>query len=352
MNHRASHNRLKARLMGCWMMGLMMVAIPVSQVFAQQAGAFARVGFGARGIAMGNAQASDVFSGASSYYNPALAPLAEGQTIAASVSKLSFDRSLQFLQLGAPLQGRAGFAVGIVHGAVSDIDGRDNSGFHTGSLSVDEYAGFLSFGLRFSERVSGGINLQVFQSDLYDGLSASRTVGVDLGIAWRLKTNWAVAVVLDDLLARYTWDGSAIGGSGSEVTDDFPRRLRFGLTHQRGEGKWLVSAEIESRTSSATLITFEPRVLGDGAARLRNEESLTFRETRFRLGAEATLLECFALRAGLEQLGDETLGSFRPSAGFSAEQPIGELRLRIDYAFGMEAQAGGRMHFITLRILL
>ena len=352
MNHKASHSWLTAHLLGCLLMGLMMVAMPASQAWAQQAGAFARVGFGAQGIAMGNAQAADVFSGTSPYYNPALAPLAEGQAIAASVSALSFDRSVQFLQLGAPLQGRAGFAVGIVHASVSDIDGRDNSGFHTGSLSVDEYAGFLSFGLRFSDRVSGGINLQVFQSDLFDGLSAARTVGVDLGVAWRLNANWAAAVVLDDLLARYTWDGSSIGGSGSEVTDAFPRRLRLGLTHQRDEGKWLLSAELESRTSSATLVTFEPRILGDGAARLRNEETLTFQETRFRMGAEATLLEGFALRAGMEQLGDETLGSFRPSAGFSAEQPMGEMRLQIDYAFGMEAQAGGRMHFVTLRIML
>jgi len=334
------------------MLGLMVLGMHISEAVAQHAGAFARVGFGARGIAMGNAQASDVFSGASPYYNPALAPLTEGQTIAASVSALSFDRSLQYLQLGAPLQGRAGFAVGLVHAAVSDIDGRDNSGFHTGSFSVDEYAGFLSFGLRLSEKVSGGINLQIFQSDLFDGLSAARTVGVDIGIAYRLRENWAMAVVFDDLLARYTWDGSDIGGSGSEVTDSFPRRLRLGLSHLGGDGKWLVSAELESRTSSATRISYEPRILGDGASRIRNEETLTLQETRFRVGAEAELLEGFALRAGLEQLGDETLGSFRPSAGFSAEQPMGELRLQIDYAFGLEAQAGGRMHFVTLRIAL
>lgn len=346
------HRGKRAWSMGALLVALILAGMTAPVVHAQHAGAFARVGFGARGIAMGNAQAADVYSGASPYYNPALAPLVEGQSIAASVSALSFDRSLQYLQLGAPLQGRAGFAVGIVHAAVSDIDGRDNSGFHTGTFSIDEYAGFLSFGLRLSDRVSGGINLQVFQSDLFDGLSAARTVGVDLGIAWKLRTNWAAAVVLDDLLARYTWDGSAIGGSGSEVTDSFPRRLRFGLSHLRFDGKLLVSAEFESRTSSATLVTFEPRILGDGAARLRNEETLTFQETRFRIGAESTLLDGFALRAGLEQLGDETLGSFRPSAGFSAEQPMGELRIRVDYAFGMEAQAGGRMHFVTLRVLL
>ena len=46
------------------MLGLMVLGMPISEAVAQHAGAFARVGFGARGIAMGNAQASDVFSGA------------------------------------------------------------------------------------------------------------------------------------------------------------------------------------------------------------------------------------------------------------------------------------------------
>jgi hypothetical protein len=338
--------------------GVMGFVLSVPLIFAalpshaQHAGAFARLGFGARGIAMGNAQAADVFGGTSPYYNPALAPLVEGQSISASVSALSFDRSLQFLQLGAPLQERAGFTVGIVHASVSNIDGRDNSGFHTGSLSVDEYAGFLAFGLKFSDRVSGGINLQIFQSDLYDGLSAARTIGVDLGLAWRIREDLALALVADDLLARYTWDGGSIGGSGSEVTDTFPRRLRLGAAHSRWDGRWVFSAELESRTTSATYVTYEPRILGDGAARVRNESTLTFQETRFRAGVESRVLDGFAVRAGLEQLGDEMLGTFRPSAGFSAEQPMGELRIRVDYAFGFEAQAGGRMHFVTLRVLL
>lgn len=347
MNNRIDVSRVPFRMAVMLVIGLLVPAVQ-----AQHAGAFSRMGFGARGIAMGNAQAADVYGGASPYYNPALAPLVEGQSIAASVSALSFDRSLQFLQLGAPLQDRAGFTVGIVHASVSNIDGRDNSGFHTGMLSVDEYAGFLAFGLKLSSRVSGGINLQVFQSDLYEGLSAARTIGVDLGLAIRLRDDLAVALVADDLLARYTWDGSAVGGSGSEVTDTFPRRLRVGVTHRRWNDRWLFAAELESRTTSATHVTFEPRILGDGAARVRNEETLTFQETRFRAGLETWILDGFALRAGAEQLGDETLGTFRPSAGFSAEQPVGELRIRVDYAFGMEAQAAGRMHFVTLRVLL
>ncbi|MDE2996717.1 MAG: hypothetical protein OXT73_08275 [Bacteroidota bacterium] len=319
---------------------------------AQGAGSFARLGFGARGIGMGNAQAADVFRSTSPWYNPALAPLAPGQSIEGSVSALSFDRSLQFLQLGAPLQQRAGLAAGLVHASVSNIDGRDNSGFHTGNLSVDEFAGFLAFGLRFSKKVSAGINLQFFQSDLYQGLKAARTIGVDMGLAIRPKDDWAAALVLDDLLARYTWDGSSVGGSGAEVTDNFPRRIRLGVAHTRFDDRWLFSAELESRSHLVTQVSLDPGILGDGPARTRDETDLTLREIRLRAGVEMLPLDGFAVRAGLEQLGEDTLGSFRPSAGFTAEQPIGELRIRVDYAFGWEAQAGGRMHFVTLRFFL
>jgi len=265
---------------------------------------------------------------------------------------MSFDRSLQVLQLGAPLQQRAGFSLGIIHAAVSDIDGRDNSGFHTGQLSVDEYAGFLAFGLRFSERISGGINLQMFRTDLFEGLTPAQTIGVDLGLAVQLRPGWAAAIVLDDMLARYSWDSGDIGGSGSDVQENFPRRLRFGVTNQRMGERLLLSAEVENRMISRTVYSYEPRILGDSPARVREESDLTLRETRFRFGGEYLPATGFAVRAGIEQLGTDVLDSIRPSAGFSAEQQIGELRLRIDYAFAMEWQASGRVHILGLQLFL
>lgn len=319
---------------------------------AQYAGAFSRVGFGARGISMGNALAADVFGAASPYYNPAHAPLAEGQYLEASVATLSFERSLQFLQIGAPLQQRAGFAIGIIHASVSDIDGRDNSGFHTRNLSVDEYAGFLSFGLRFSERISGGINLQLFRTDLFDGLEPALTIGVDIGLAVRLSDSWATAIVLDDLLARYSWDSSDLGSGGRNVTDSFPRRIRFGLTNRRFSNTLLLSAEFESRTTTVDSFTPVTRIFGDSPAETREETSLTLRESRFRFGAEYVPADGFAIRAGMEQLGSEVLDSVRPSAGFMVEQGMGELLLRAEYAFGYEAKAAGTMHLISIKLFL
>ncbi|MBT3449065.1 MAG: PorV/PorQ family protein [Bacteroidetes Order II. Incertae sedis bacterium] len=322
------------------------------QAQAQYAGSFSRIGFGARGISMGNALAADIFQETSPYYNPAHTPLASGQHLEASVAALSFDRSLQFLQVGAPLQQRAGFSIGLIHSSVSNIDGRDNSGFHTSDLSVDEYAGFLAFGLKLSGRISAGINLQMFRTDLYEGLTPARSVGIDLGLIGRITKNWAVGIVLDDLLARYSWDSSDLGSGGRSTTDNFPRRIRLGVTTQQLKSTLILSAEIESRFTSVKSFTRETRLFGDSPAEVVNETNLVLGESRFRFGAEYLMMEQVAFRAGVEQLGSAMLDSVRPSAGFRVDQMVGELRLRLEYAFALEAQAGGKIHLASLKLYL
>jgi len=331
---------------------LLVAGIGTHSATAQHAGAFSRIGFGARGISMGNALAGDISGTASPYYNPAHAPRIGAQHMAASAGIMSFDRSIQYLQLGAPLQEKAGFAVGLTHAAVTDIDGRDNSGYHTGMLSVDEYAGFLSFGLQFSERVAGGISFQFFRSDLFDGLTPARSVGIDIGFSMRLREHWGVGFVADDLLARYSWDSSDISSSGRSVTDNFPRRLRLGVTNTRLDGSLLLAAELESRTATVDTQVRTTRILGDAIVESVTTESLTFQEFRMRVGAEYKPATGFAVRAGLEQMGSDVLDAVRPSAGFRAEMPTGDLILRAEYGLAWEAKAGGRMNLLTLMLIL
>jgi len=325
-----------------------LVLAPVSVVSAQNAGAFTRIGFGARGIALGNAIAGDVSGMASPWYNPAHAPRTSSQHLAATAGLLSFDRSVQYLQLGAPLQGRAGFAAGLIHASVTDIDGRDNSGFHTGNLSVDEYAGFLAFGLNFSERLAGGLSFQFFRSDLFEGLSAARSVGIDVGFSYRLREHWGLGLVIDDLLARYTWDSSSISSSGRSVTDNFPRRIRGGVTHTRMDGRLHLLAEIESRTTNVDVRVRETRLFGGSVVQTERNDDITLQEWRVRYGAEYVLAPGFTLRTGLEQLGEDAFDSVRPSLGFRAVIPVGELNLRAEYVFAWEAQAGGRLNLFTV----
>ena len=334
----------------CGYLFLLLLVAPKAE--AQYAGSFARMGFGARGIAMGNALAADSQNETSPYYNPAFSPLGASQKIEVSVASLSFDRSLQFLQLSAPLQKKAGFALGIIHAAVSDIDGRDNSGFHTANLSVDEYAGFLSFGLKFSSKISGGISLQMFQTDLFDGLTPARTIGLDVGLVYKIRPSWSIGLVADDLLARYSWDSSDLGGSGHTITDSFPRRIRLGVSTYQFDGKLSIHGELESRFANVRLESRITRIFGDSPAETSEETTLTAQEFRFRSGLEFTPLPGFAFRAGIEQLGPEVLDSIRPSVGFMGEQKVGELKIRAEYGFAYEARAAGKLHLVSLILFL
>src|SRR6266511_2042244 len=100
-------------------------------------GAFTRLGFGARGIAMGNAMTSVTRGDVLGYYNPALSAFQNEHLITASYSFLSFDRTLNFVsytknfKLPKQEQGGAGITFSWINAGVGNIDGRDNDGFHT-----------------------------------------------------------------------------------------------------------------------------------------------------------------------------------------------------------------------------
>ncbi len=332
---------------------LCLLSLAPEVAFSQRAGAFSRLGFGARGIAMGNALAADISGGVSPYYNPALAPFATGQNLEASVALLSFDRSLQFLQISAPFEKRAGIALGLIHSSVTNIDGRDNSGFHTRDLSVDEFAGFMAFGIRFGGAVTGGIGLQFFRSDLFDGLKPATSVGIDVGLTIRLAQTVSLGLVADDLLARYTWDTSSVNGSGGKsTTDNFPRRIRVGLMKTLKENRLRLVGEIESRVTTVEVVTSRVDFLGDEPIVFTDRNDLSVQETRLRVGAEYAFTTQFVGRAGIEQLGKDAFGGIRPSAGFMVEQQSGMLRMRLEYTFGVESRASGTMHILSMQLFL
>ena len=290
----------------------------------QAAGAFARMGFGARGLAMGNALAADASGAASSYYNPALAPFTEQQRLSASAGLLSFDRKLQFVQFAAPLRPSAGVAAGLIHAGVSGIDGRDDSGYHTKNYSTDEYALLLDVGTRIGRRITVGAGLQFFRAN-YEGVEPVRGLGVDLGLTAHAAEGLHLGLVVDDLLARYSWEA---GGSAS---DRFPTRIRLGTAYLVKGGQGRLAAEYELR--------------------LRHAGSAVLRSSRFRTGAEVWLTDAFGLRAGLDRLGTGSLYRATPSLGFVVDEALGRLGLRVAYTFVLEPYAVGSMHLLTLHLL-
>lgn len=323
----------------------------VPGAFAQSPGAFARLGFGTRGIAMGGALVADAFGDASAYYNPSLAPFTAQQNLSATAAFMTLDRELQYLQFATPLKPRAGLAAGLIHAGVSEIDGRDNSGYHTENYSTDEFALFLAFGVQASQRVALGLGFTFFRADYFEGLTPVNSIGLDVGLNVRVTESLRLGFTLDDLLARYEWDTSSIyGDAGRTTTDYFPSRIRIGAAYQLMGGQTRLTAEYESRTSRREVRTRDVVLSGDLPRQVELTEEITLQENRFRVGAEYRPMEIFAVRAGLDQIGAS--GGLRPSAGFMVEQGLGELVVRGEYTFVLEPYALGTMHFITLRVLL
>lgn len=320
------------------------VAIPAS---AQQAGSFVRSGLGVRGPSLGNALAADDRAGA--FYNPALAPFAAAQALSVAVASRPYDRDDQSLQFTAP-QARAGFAVGLLRSAISNIDGRDGGGFHTGMLSAEEYAGYLAFGLRMGQRVTGGISLQAFRSDLYEGLDPVSTIGIDLGLTVAVSPTLRLGLVLDDLLARYDWDTSGLYSEGGKATrDNFPRRIRIGAAKRLLEERLSVLAEWETAFSSVETTRRTVSLLGDRAVEFVDREDLVLRDGRLRLGLEARPVDVLEIRLGLDRARG---GGARPAAGLGIRQRIAELTLDLDYTYVREPWSIGASHSAGITLYL
>ena len=332
---------------------LLLAAVAVPAVHAQGAGAFSRMGMGARSLSVGG-QVADVTGQASAFQNPALAPFQPGQGVELTSGLLSFGRQWEAVQVGAPLRPRSGVVAGVIHGGVSDIDGRDPDGQPTGTLSTDEYAFFAAFGARLTQRVSGGLGLRIYRNALLEGSQPPTALGVSLGLVRRVSDRLSVGLVVDDLFARYEWNLATVGGGST--TDYFPTRITAGTAYSLGvtaEGRprGVVSADVEWTVQKAESV--QPGgVLVVGGTTAPRDTTLDFSlaSVQGRLGGEVWLADAFALRAGVDRLDPGELGASRPSVGFALRRRFDELDLRVDYAAVLEPYAVGVMHMATVRL--
>jgi len=303
------------------------LALPVAAVaqIAGQPGAFSRLGFGARGMGMGNAMSAVRHGDVVSYYNPALLPWMESRHGTAAIGILSLDRRLNFLGASFPLPPNAGVSVGLINAGVSGIDGRDSDGEPTGELTTSENEAYLGFGIRFKPGFSLGVNLKLLYYQLYEDIS-STTIGFDIGGAYPVTQDITVAVTVKDLNSKYSWDTSDLyGQNGQTSTDRFPLLYAAGVAYALPDSLGLVAAEIEASNASSLIM---------------------------RAGAEVNLVPELTLRAGIDRidLRDEGNG-VKPTFGLTARKAMGTWTPALTYAFVIEPFAPNGMHVISIAIL-
>jgi hypothetical protein len=301
------------------------------------------MGFGARGQGMGNAMTAVTTGSISTYYNPALAPFVKGYALQGSYSFLALDRKFNQISYSQNLilhrkgatkfkdqpdvQSIAGLSIGWINSGDADIQGYNSDGVKTKTLSVFENQFFMSFGNRFSDRLSLGLNFKFYYSGLYEDVTSSG-FGADLGALYAVTDELTLGLVIQELLTKYKWDTSVLYGSdyGNSTENPFARIVRLGAAWQLPSRYGVAAADVE---------------LIDGKTALA------------RIGVEVQPMDQISFRAGLERidLSDKNIDP-RPMFGFTVTQPVAQFVPSITYAFILEPVAPSNTHVLTFNLML
>ncbi|MGA9405925.1 MAG: hypothetical protein WBW71_02210 [Bacteroidota bacterium] len=296
-------------------------ANPLNAQIAGTPGAFSRLGFGARGMGMGNALTAVIDGDISSFYNPAVTPFLTDRVAAVSYGLLSLDRSLNTLSYSQAIRPTAGFSVGIINAGVSNIDGRDADGFQTGELFTSENQFSFSFANRMSKVISLGIALKIYYYRLYENI-ASTNLGIDAGGIARLSDNLTLGVTVQDIGSKYKWDTSNLyGEQGSTTVEPFPLLRKIGLSYLFNNNVGLISLDLENSNENTNII---------------------------RTGGELYLSDMFTVRAGLDHWDVKEPAQAAPTFGFTLRTSSAELTPIINYAYVIEPYGLFGMHIISL----
>jgi len=315
------------------------IAQPEFSKISSMPGAFSRMGFGARGIGMGNSMSSIIEGNIVSYYNPALIVYQENNSFQTSYSFLSLDRSLNFLNFTRRFEfysakdslvenpkprATAGISIGIINAGVGKIDGRDNQGIKTGDLSTSENQFFLGLANKFSEKFSIGIAIKFYYYKLYEEISTN-SVGFDVGALYRINEQWNVSLMIADINSKYKWDTAPVYElQGATTEDKFPVLKKIGVSYHNQNLGLIASAEFENSNAETNIL---------------------------RLGAEYNLIENLFVRGGIDQF-NLSNSDFppKPALGFSYFKEFGNVTFGVDYAFMLEQYSPYDRHIVGLNV--
>ncbi len=284
------------------------------------AGAAMRMGFGARGIGLGNALSAVSSGDIDSYYNPALVPFQSSPVAMASYGVLTLDRKLNFVSYTQSLKPSAGVSIGVINAGVSAIDGRDRDGVHTEDFSTSENSFFLSFGLRLQDNISVGITTKILYYKLFEDIH-STTLGIDVGAFYLLSNELSFGAVLQDIGSKYKWDTSNLYGQLGTITEDkFPLRKRIAASYTPKDLGVLLCSEFE--------------VIGLASY--------------WRIGSEVGILPGFQIRGGIDQISISGTVNAKPSFGFSFRAQAMGWTPTIHYTYVLEPYTPNGLHVLAL----
>jgi len=329
---------LKKLIIGFLFITAATAAQPQFSSINSMAGAFSRMGFGARGMGMGNGISAVKEGNLVSYYNPALSVFQEGNSFQTSYSILSLDRSLNFVNFTRKFEmgstempdgtkksrSTAGISAGLINAGVSGIEARDSQGKKYNELSTSENLFFVSLANKFSEKLAIGIAFKFYYYKLYEEVTSSG-LGFDIGAIYSFNNALSFSLVLSDINSKYEWDtGGLYGQNGLKTTNKFPLLKKFGAAYKFAEQKLVIAAEIESSNAQSNYL---------------------------KAGAEYNIFDGLFVRSGFDKLNLSNSDiPVRPSFGFSYFYTLNSLMIGIDYAFVIEPYSSSDQHIVGINI--
>lgn len=298
------------------------------------AGAFSRMGFGARGLSMGNSMVSDVFGDINGINNPSLSAFQEQGLVNLGYTFLSLDRRLNFVgftkkfKLKNKQTGGAGITIAWINAGVGDIDGRDNDTKQIGMFSTFENEFYFGAGFLVSEQVSLGLGFKLYYSKLFDEVTAT-SFAIDIGAVYKANDKLSFGFSLKDIGAKYEWQTSALYGSlGNTTKDKFPKVADVGATYLLPKNFGLVSLGLQQY--------FNPENNPDTNGVIPENKNNTI----VKIGFEINVISQVKFRGGLERIdfsSDDFTGNLKPSFGLGLSKKFSEnINLGIDYSFQLE----------------
>lgn len=304
---------------GCIILLLTIAPLLYGGTNGGMAGAFGRMGAGARAKALGDAYTGYADGPWAIYYNPGALSFLQTREFSSALSIMALDRSLHFLSFATPLHPKAGktradagFGIGWLHAGVGDIDSRGFDGEPLDMMSQSSNLFFFSFANRFHPKIGVGITAKVayetFGKIGEGGTSINGSgFGLDFGVHARPIDNLFVGAQVKDAALKTTWNTTSYWEQGTTKIDKWPLQYRLGAAYRP-----------------------LPYLLG-----LADVEGSSEKDWRLHLGAEGmwrlTDRQTFALRTGLSH---EDI-----AFGFGFYFAFWRVTSKVDFAYVIESIA-------------
>ncbi|EHO39830.1 hypothetical protein Calab_0181 [Caldithrix abyssi DSM 13497] len=197
------------------------------------AGAFMRLGLGARHLALGNSSVAAPVDAFSFYYNPALSAFHEKRMFTLSHRFMSLDRRFDFIGFASKIPPGAGFSLGWIHSGVGDIQGYNMIGEQTGTIDHNLNAIYFNFARVFAGKFAVGLTIKHMREDLNFGADSYNASGWgwDFGAAYRFNQKLTVAASLRDVGSKLTANTEKLFEFGGTTVFTFPKIWSVGATY-------------------------------------------------------------------------------------------------------------------------